>query len=97
MITTKPRLKLNLDGSMTVLQPAIRTLTLHDFVEQLSRSKQTAAEWAEQHGFDRQDVYMVLRGATRGRRGKAREVLKAMGVTPPPALKVRAHPMTDRH
>lgn len=64
--------------------------TLHDFVEELGSKNLTAAEWARQHGFDRQDVYMVLRGATRGRRGKAREVLKAMGVTPPPALKVRA-------
>lgn len=67
--------------------------TLHDFVEELGRKNLTASDWAQQHGFDRQDVYMVLRGRTHGRRGKARAVLQAMGVQPPPLIRVR-NPMT---
>lgn len=64
--------------------------TLHDFVEELGKKNLTAAAWARQHGFDKQDVYMVLRGSTRGRRGKARLVLDAMGVQAPAVIKVRA-------
>lgn len=38
------------------------------------------SEWAKQHGFRRENVYSVLAGRTRGRRGEAHAVAIALGL-----------------
>lgn len=58
--------------------------TLHAFLCDLERQNKTVAAWAREKGLALHDVYMVIRGRTMGRSGKAREVLIAMGIDPPP-------------
>jgi len=38
------------------------------------------SEWAKRHGFRRENVYSVLAGRTRGRRGEAHAVAVALGL-----------------
>lgn len=40
----------------------------------------TVSEWARQHGFGRAEVYALLLGRTRGRRGKSHQVALALGL-----------------
>lgn len=42
----------------------------------------SVTEWAAAHGFRREDVYAVLGGRTRGRRGKAHRISVALGIKP---------------
>jgi gp16 family phage-associated protein len=58
--------------------------TLSAFLQDLQRQNKTVAAWARDKDLALHHVYMVLNGRTVGRHGKAREVLLAMGITPPP-------------
>lgn len=58
--------------------------TIDDFIAELGEKNKTLADWARSHGFDIQATYAVLRGRAVGRRGQAREIYIAMGLTPPP-------------
>lgn len=58
--------------------------TLQTFLCSLERQNKTVAAWSRERGLALHDVYMVIRGRTMGRSGKAREVLIAMGIEPPP-------------
>lgn len=49
----------------------------------------TVSEWARQHGFGRAEVYALLLGRTRGRRGKSHQVALALG------LKRKSQPRLD--
>lgn len=42
----------------------------------------SVTEWAAAHGFRREDVYAVLGGRTRGRRGEAHRIAVALGIKP---------------
>jgi len=42
----------------------------------------SVSEWADSHGFRRENVYAVLSGRTRGRRGEAHRIALALGLKP---------------
>ncbi|OWY28123.1 hypothetical protein CEJ42_15995 [Herbaspirillum robiniae] len=44
------------------------------------RHGETLGNWADAHGFKRQDVYSVLNGKTRGYRGEAHRIFVALGM-----------------
>lgn len=58
--------------------------TLDGFLSSLETQEITVADWARSRGFAVRAVYAVISGHHTGSRGKAREVLKAMGLQPPP-------------
>jgi gp16 family phage-associated protein len=60
--------------------------TVADFLSELESKNLTLASWARDTGMDMQVTYMVSRGRCTGRRGKARDVMKAMGVEVPPTF-----------
>ena len=60
------------------------TPTLKPFLKGLEDQNKTLASWAREQGFALGEVYALTRGRTQGRRGQAREILIAMGITPPP-------------
>jgi gp16 family phage-associated protein len=72
---------------------------MEDFLRDLAQEKKTIADWSRERGFDMNDVYMVVRGASIGKRGKSRAILEAMGIELPPmhaqhrgtGLRQRAH------
>lgn len=66
------------------------TPTLQSFLKGLESQNKTLASWARDHGFSVGEVYSLSRGRTMGRRGQAREILKAMGVEPPPMFRAEA-------
>lgn len=41
-------------------------------------------EWATTHGFDRDDVYALLSGKSKGTRGKTHQIAVALGLKPAP-------------
>lgn len=70
---------------MTTKQPPKKKVrTVADFLADLEAKNVTLAAWAREHGMDMQATYMISRGRCTGRRGKARDVMKAMGVDVPP-------------
>lgn len=68
----------------TKTPPKKKVRTVADFLADLEAKNVTLASWARDTGMDMQIVYMVSRGRCTGRRGKARDVMKAMGVEVPP-------------
>lgn len=60
--------------------------TLDHFIKSLERQNKTAATWAREKGLDVYITYQVMAGRVIGRRGKGREIVIAMGLTPPPML-----------
>lgn len=64
--------------------PKKKARTVADFLADLEAKNVTLASWARDNGMDMQVTYMVSRGRCTGRRGKARDVMKAMGVEVPP-------------
>lgn len=65
--------------------------TLDDFLSGLDAQGITVTEWARSRGFPARSVYAVISGHHTGTRGKARAVLTAMGIEPPPS-----HPTLQR-
>lgn len=61
--------------------------TVGDFLAGLEESNTTLASWAREKGLCVSTVYMVTRGRCKGRSGKARDVMKAMGVNVPPMFR----------
>jgi len=59
---------------------------LDEFLSRLEASETTLAEWARAHNLPVRAVYSVISGHHTGRRGTARQVLKAMGIKPPPVI-----------
>lgn len=43
---------------------------------------QTFTDWAKEHGFRRNDVYRVLNGAAKGKRGIAHKIAVKLGLKP---------------
>lgn len=46
------------------------------------------ADWADAHGFRRQNVYAVLSGRSKGRRGEAHQIARALGLKSAPTSEV---------
>lgn len=65
-------------------RPLPKSKSIDGFLAELQEQNKTVACWARERGLALHDVYMVIRGRTMGRRGAARDVLIAMGITPPP-------------
>lgn len=59
--------------------------TVADFLRDLEKENITLAEWSRRNKLDMQAVYTVCNGRALGRRGKTRDVMKAMGL-PLPAM-----------
>lgn len=70
-----------------VATPAVPSAnTAHDFkafLASLEETETTISDWAREHGFSPSAVYQVLQGRMLGRRGTARNVLRAMGIPLP--------------
>lgn len=77
---------------MTKPAPPKTARTIGHFLADLERQNQTLAAWARAHQFDVTAVYDLSRGRIHGRRGQAREILKAMGIEPPPMFGPRPRP-----
>ena len=57
---------------------------MHEFLSRLEASETTLADWARANSLPVRAVYSVVSGHHTGSRGTARQVLKAMGIKPPP-------------
>lgn len=53
---------------------------LADVREAFVNSGLAVSDWAATNGFRREDVYAVLAGRTRGRRGEAHRIAQALGL-----------------
>lgn len=62
---------------------------LSDFLEELDSKDMTLKQWAQTHGVDLEATYQVASGRAKGSRGKARLVMRAMGL-PLPGLSKKA-------
>lgn len=58
--------------------------TTDDFLTELDKSNLTVAAWARANQRDLCMTYSVIRGVAKGRRGEARQIMKAMGLPLPP-------------
>lgn len=54
--------------------------TLEDVRKAFDSSGITVSDWAAARGFRRENVYAVLSGRTKGRRGQAHRIAKALGL-----------------
>jgi gp16 family phage-associated protein len=59
------------------------TRSLDQFLDELSKKDMSVKDWARQNGLDYNTVYSVLGGRATGRRGKARQTMRAMGLPLP--------------
>lgn len=61
---------------------ADRPQVLHNLRHAFEHAGISVSEWADSHGFRRENVYAVLSGRTRGRRGEAHRIALALGLKP---------------
>ena len=59
-----------------------RPQALNDLRHAFEHAGISVSEWADCHGFRRENVYAVLAGRTRGRRGEAHRIALALGLKP---------------
>lgn len=64
--------------------PGQRTKTIEQFMEELASNGQTVVDWAEEHKFPAWAVYRVTSGGNKGRRGRAHQIMVAMGIKADP-------------
>lgn len=55
-------------------------LTLQEVRKAFENGGVSVSDWAETHGFRRENVYAVLSGRTRGLRGQAHQIAAALGL-----------------
>lgn len=60
------------------------------FLNSLEDQDKTLADWARERGFSYRSVYAVVAGHHVGRFGRARKIVKAMGIEPPRMRRDRA-------
>lgn len=58
--------------------------TRQDVRDYFESRGETVTEWANTHGFKRDEVYAFLAGRTKGRRGRAHRLAVALRIKPPP-------------
>lgn len=66
-----------------VVRHVCNHLTMHSTFSAKNYFEQrglTISHWALEHGFDPRQVYAVLSGRTRGKRGKAHQIAVALGL-----------------
>jgi gp16 family phage-associated protein len=51
-------------------------------VKSLFRQRITFTQWAEEHGYSRNEVYRVLNGQTKANYGKSHEIAVKLGLKP---------------
>ena len=54
-----------------------------DFLRELQKKDMTVADWCRERGYSQQLAYSVIKGRSVGRRGEARAIAKAMGLSVP--------------
>ena len=54
--------------------------TLQDVRDAFESAGVSVSEWADAHGFRRENVYALLAGRTKGRRGQAHRIAAALGL-----------------
>lgn len=74
---------------------ATATVTPEEIRRELAARGLTIARWASENGFSRTEVYAVLSGRTRGMRGKANEVARALRLIEPPDVSGRFQFLTS--
>lgn len=62
--------------------------TLDEFLNSLEQQDMTVAAWARENGFPPVAVWAVVNGQHNGRHGRARQIVRAMGIEPPPMRRV---------
>lgn len=67
-----------MDFSAPVPHESIRTL--EDVRAEFDRKGLSYKAWAQQHGFAAEEVYAILNGRSRGRRGRAHNLAVALGL-----------------
>lgn len=60
------------------------------FLRQLEEQDMTVTDWARKNGVPPRSVYALLTGHHTGKWGKARQLAKLMGCTPPAAMQAHA-------
>jgi gp16 family phage-associated protein len=66
---------------------------LEEVREEFEIAGMAVSDWAARHGFKRENVYAVLAGRSKGRRGEAHRIAQALGLKPlfpRPTVKVEA-------
>jgi gp16 family phage-associated protein len=63
--------------------------TLDEFLNSLEAQDKTLADWARENGFRPKQVYSVASQQHTGAHGTARQIVKAMGLKPPPMRRQR--------
>jgi gp16 family phage-associated protein len=56
--------------------------TIEQFMAELEAEGKTVVQWAEEHDFPLWAVYRVTSGGNKGRRGRAHQIMVAMGIKP---------------
>ncbi len=56
----------------------------------------TVTQWADRHGFRREDVYAVLSGRSKGRWGNAHAIAVALRLKPSPQGRLNGEPEQER-
>lgn len=54
--------------------------TLQSVKEAFEEAGVSVSDWADAHGFRRENVYAVLSGRTKGRRGQSHRIAAALGL-----------------
>lgn len=61
-------------------------LSSQDVKRRFEARGETITEWAEANGFSREEVYALLNGRTKGKRGRAHRIAVLLGMKLDPAL-----------
>ncbi|MDC4605333.1 DNA-binding protein [Acinetobacter baumannii] len=67
---------------MTIKTPAQTIKTPAQVKAQFEKTGETVADWAIKHGYLPQDVYKVLNGQAKCKRGKGHNIAVQLGIKP---------------
>lgn len=73
------------------------TLSLDEARANFEAQGVAVTDWAQANGFKREDVYAVLNGRTKGRRGQAHSIAVALGLKSTEVVPVGKVPSADTH
>lgn len=73
------------------------TLSLDEVRANFEAQGMAVTDWAEANGFKREDVYAVLNGRTKGRRGQAHRIAVALGLKSTEVVPVGKASSADAH
>lgn len=58
----------------------MQTKTPNQVKKDFEQKGQAVSDWATKHGYSPQDVYKVLNGQVKGKRGKAHDIAVKLGI-----------------